>query len=128
MFNLYPLIMNTQQVANKFVELCREGKNMQVIDELYADNIVSSEMPWMEGETVTEGIKAVAQKNEEWYENVEEFHNGEISDPIVAGNHFTLKMAFDATFKDRGRQQMEELCVYEVNNGKIVNEQFFYSM
>jgi len=37
-------------------------------------------------------------------------------------------MSFDVTFKDRGRQQMEEVCVYEVNNGKIVNEQFFYTM
>lgn len=120
--------MNTQQVANRLVELCREGKNMQVIDELYADTIVSTEMPWMEGETVTKGIKAVAKKSEDWYENVQEIHSSEISDPIVAGNHFTLKMAFDATFKDRGRQQMEELCVYEVDNGKIVNEQFFYTM
>ncbi len=119
--------MNTQQVADRLVELCREGKNMQVIDELYADNIVSTEMPWMPGQVVTEGIKAVAQKSEDWYENLEEFHNGEISDPVVAGNHFTLKMAFDATFKDRGRQQMEELCIYEVDNGKIVSEQFFYS-
>lgn len=120
--------MNTEQVANRLVELCREGKNMQVIDELYADNIVSKEMPWMPGKVVTEGIKAVAQKSEDWYASLEEFHKGEISDPVVAGNHFTVKMDFDATFKDRGRQQMEELCVYEVDNGKIVSEQFFYTM
>lgn len=120
--------MNTKQVADRLVELCREGKNMQVIDELYADNIVSREMPGMPGQEVTEGIKAVAQKSEDWYESLEEFHSGVISDPVVAGNHFTVKMAFDATFKDRGRQQMEELCVFEVDNGKIVNEQFFYSM
>lgn len=120
--------MNTKQVADRFVSLCREGKNMQVIDELYADNIVSREMPGMPGQEVTEGIKAVAQKSEDWYESLEEFHSGDISDPVVAGNHFTVKMDFDATFKDRGRQQMEELCVFEVDNGKIVNEQFFYTM
>lgn len=120
--------MNTKQVANRLVELCREGKNMQVIEELYADNVVSKEMSGMPGDVVTEGIKAVAQKSEDWYESLEELHSGEISDPVVAGNHFTVKMDFDATFKDRGRQQMEELCVYEVDNGKIVNEQFFYSM
>lgn len=120
--------MNTKEVANRLVELCRDGKNMQVIEELYADNIVSKEMPGMPGQEITEGIKAVAQKSEDWYESLEEFHSGKISDPIVAGNHFSVKMDFDATFKDRGRQQMEELCVFEVNNGKIVNEQFFYSM
>jgi len=37
-------------------------------------------------------------------------------------------MDFDVTFKDRGRQQMEEVCVFEVENGKIVHEQFFYAM
>ena len=120
--------MNTNQVANRLVELCREGKNIQVIDELYADDVISTEMPWMEGNTVVEGIKAVMEKNEDWYSNVEEFHSGEISDPMVAGNHFSVKMGFDATFKDRGRQQMEELCVYEVKDGKIINEQFYYSM
>jgi hypothetical protein len=37
-------------------------------------------------------------------------------------------MSFDVTFKERGRQQMEELCVFEVKDGKIINEQFFYTM
>jgi hypothetical protein len=119
--------MNTQDVANKFIALCREGKNMQVVEELYADNIISKEMSWMPGETVTEGKQAVTKKNTDWLNNVEEFHSGNISDPIVAGNHFSCKMDFDVTFKDRGRQQMEEVCVYEVKDGKIINEQFFYS-
>ena len=61
-------------------------------------------------------------------DNVVEFHGGEISEPLIADNHFTAKMSFDVTFKDRGRQQMEEVCVFEVNDGKIVNEQFFYTM
>lgn len=120
--------MNTQEVAKQYVNLCREGKNNQVIEELYSDNIVSKEMPDYPGQVITEGIKAVAQKNDDWYANVEEFHSGQISDPIVADNHFSVKMAFDVTFKDRGRQQMEEVAVFQVDNGKIVNEQFFYSM
>ena len=28
--------------------------------------------------------------------------------------------------KGRGRMQMEEICVYKVDNGKIVLEQFFF--
>ena len=119
--------MNTQQVANRLVEMCRKGENMQALEELYADNVVSREMPGMPGE-VTSGIKEVFAKSEQWYENVQEFHSGSISDPQVAGNHFSCTMDFDITFKDRGRQQMNEVCVYEVNNGKIVNEQFFYAM
>jgi hypothetical protein len=39
---------------------------MQALEELYADNVVSKEMPGMPGE-VTEGIKAVFAKSEEWF-------------------------------------------------------------
>lgn len=119
--------MNTQDVANKWAQMCREGKNMECIEELYADNVVSKEMPGYPEEVVS-GKQNVWDKSKTWLDNVEEFHGGNISDPVVAGNHFTSKMEFDVTFKDRGRQQMEEVCVFEVNDGKIVNEQFFYTM
>lgn len=119
--------MNTQDVANKWAQMCREGKNMECIEELYADNVVSKEMPGYPEEVVS-GKQNVWDKSKAWLDNVEEFHGGNISDPVIAGNHFTSKMEFDVTFKDRGRQQMEEVCVFEVNDGKIVNEQFFYTM
>ena len=35
--------MNTQEVANRLVQLCREGKNVEAINELYHDHIVSHE-------------------------------------------------------------------------------------
>jgi hypothetical protein len=119
--------MTTKEVADKLISMCREGKNIQAVEELYADNIVSKEMPGYPQE-ITTGIKAVHKKSEDWLANLQEFHGGDISDPVIAGNHFTTKMTFDATFKEGGRQQMEEVCVYEVENGKIVNEQFFYTM
>ncbi len=119
--------MSTQEVANRLVEMCRQGQNMEALAELYAENCVSHEMPGMPNER-TEGLAAITTKSQQWYETVEEFHGGEVSDPMVAGNHFTCKMSFDITFKERGRSQMEELCLYEVADGKIVSEQFFYTM
>ncbi|WP_299339306.1 nuclear transport factor 2 family protein [uncultured Psychroserpens sp.] len=119
--------MNTNDVAKKWTQMCREGKNLDCIEELYAENVTSREMPGMPGEIIS-GKQNVWNKNKEWLDNVAEWHGGEISEPIVADKHFTTKMTFDVTFKDRGRQQMEEVVVFEVDNGKIVNEQFFYSM
>ncbi|WP_299365547.1 nuclear transport factor 2 family protein [Winogradskyella sp.] len=119
--------MNTLEVAQKWHNMCNQGQNLDCINELYADNVTSKEMPGMPGEVVS-GRENVLIKNKEWYGNVEEWHGGDISEPIVAGNHFTSKLTFDVTFKDRGRQQMEEVGVWEVKDGKIVNEQFFYSM
>lgn len=120
--------MNTQEVAKKWQEMCQKGQNIECINELYADNVVSKEMPGVPYGEIVSGKQNVLEKSKQWLEDVVEHHSGNISEPVVAGNHFTSKMDFDVTFKSRGRQQMEEVCVFEVLDGKIVTEQFFYSM
>lgn len=119
--------MNTKDVANKWWSMCKEGKNLDCVNELYAENVVCREMPGMPGEIVT-GKQNIWNKSKEWLESVEDFHASEISEPVIAGNFFTAKMSFDCTFKERGRQKMEEVCVYEVKDGKIASEQYFYNM
>ena len=119
--------MSTQEVANQWLEMCRQGQNLECVEELYAENVVSKEMPGYPEEIVS-GKQNVWDKSKAWLDNVVEFHGGEVSDPVIAGNHFTSKMTFDVTFKDSGRQQMEEVCVFEVKDGKIATEQFFYAM
>lgn len=120
--------MNTQEIANRLVELCRTGKFDQVYDELFADDAENVEMPAMaEGPLGNaRGLAAIKRKGEAWAEGIEEMHGGSVGEPIVAGNWFALPMTMDVTFKDRGRMAMEELCVYQVRDGKIVREQFFY--
>src|ERR1700744_5206108 len=118
--------MTTQQVADKLVALCREGKNDQAIEELYADNIVSYEQPGVPHE-VTEGKEAVAEKSKQWALSVAEFHSASTSDPIVSGNFFAITMDVDVTFKERGRTEIHEIAIYEVKDGKIINEHFFYN-
>lgn len=119
--------MSTESIAKQLVQMCREGKNMEALELLYADDIVSTEHPNAPN-PVTQGKEAVTKKSQDWYASVVEFHGGEVSDPIVAGAHFSCTMSFDATFKEGGRMQMEEICVYHVVDDKIVAEQFFYSM
>mgnify|MGYP000277114873 CR=1 FL=1 len=120
--------MNTLEVANKWRKMCQEGKNLECITELYADNVVSKEMPGVPNGEVVSGKQNVFDKSKNWLEDVVEFHSSTISEPVIADKHFTAAMSFDVTFKSRGRQQMEEVCVFEVHNGKIANEQFFYTM
>jgi hypothetical protein len=117
--------MSAQDVANRLVLLCREGKNVDAINELYDDDIVSHEP---EGSPMKEkvGKQAVLDATNQWYESVQELHGSFVSNPIVAGNFFACSMKVDATYKEHGRNTMEELCVFEVEDGKIVSEQFFY--
>ena len=119
--------MSTESVAKQLIDMCREGKNMEALELLYADDVTSTEHPNAPN-PFTQGKAAVTKKSNDWYANVEEFHGGEISDPIIAGEHFSCTMSFDVTFKEGGRMQMEEICVYHVVNDKIAAEQFFYSM
>ncbi len=117
--------MTTQEIANRLVELCRNGQNDQAYKELFAENAVAVE-PAKWNVPDTKGVPALLEKSKQWQENLVEMHGASISDPIIAGNHFALTMMVDVTSKDRGRSKMEEVCVYEVENGKIVKEQFFH--
>jgi hypothetical protein len=119
--------MSTQEIAEKLVAYCREGKNIDAINELYADGIVSRESKGSPHELV-EGKEGVLAKNQGWYASVAEVHGVSISDPIVTGNFFAVTMDMDVTYKDYGRMGMNEVAVYEVKDGKVVAEQFFYNM
>ncbi len=119
--------MSTPGVAAKLVQYCREGKNLDAINELYADDVVSRESKGSQHELV-EGKAGVIAKNQEWYNMVQEVHSAQISDPIVTGNFFACTMDMDVTYKEHGRMAMNEVAVYEVKDGKIVSEQFFYTM
>lgn len=117
--------MNTCEVAKKLVRYCREQRHKTAIRELYADGCTSREMPDSPDELVV-GKDAIIEKNNQWFQAVKEFHECDVSDPIIAGNVFCCRMIVDATFYGRPRMQLEEICVYRVENGQIVSEQFFY--
>ena len=119
--------MSTQEIANRLVELCRSGDYETCYKELFDPNVWSIEPEGALGGKV-QGLEAIAEKGKRWNEMMEEFHGSSVGDPIVCGNHFACTMTMDATLKGVGREKMEEICVYEVQNGKIVREQFFYNV
>lgn len=122
--------MNTRQIADRLVALCREGKYEEAQNELYAENAVSIEMEGAPGGAMgnVEGLPAIREKGRKWQESIETIHGGSVGDPIVAGDWFSVAMGIDATYKGMGRIDMQEICVYGVRDGKIVREQFFYNV
>lgn len=119
--------MSTAEVATKLVEHCRAGKFMDAIEDFYADDVHSTEPMNNDGKPVL-GKAAVIAKNQSWYESVEEVHSATIGDPIVTGNFFACTMEMDVTYKGHGRNTMSEIALYEVKDGKIISDQFFYGM
>ncbi len=118
--------MSTQEIADRFVELCRKQEWQQIYSELYsneAESVEPSGTPW----PAAKGMDAIAKKGEQWQGMVEEAHGMEISEPLVASDYFTVRMVSDNTMKGMGRVKFEELSMYQIQDGKIVKEQFFYT-
>lgn len=122
--------MNTEQVAKRLVQLCREGNYTQAHEELFAPDAVNVEMDGMSAGPMgsAKGLEAIKQKGRAFGEMLEAVHSSEVSDPVIAGNWFSVSAEMDATMKGRGRVTMREICVYHVRDGKIDREQFFYEM
>ncbi len=99
---------------------------MQIQEEMFADNAVSIEPPHAQGLQTVQGKAAIKKKGESFQQMIEAMHGGYSTDPVVGGNHFSVGMGMDVTLKGAGRTKMDEIAVYEVKNGKIVKEQFFY--
>jgi hypothetical protein len=121
--------MTTQEVATRLVSLCSQGKFDEAMESLYSPDIVSMEAgapPGMSRES--KGFDAVKAKGEWWTAN-HEVHSCNVEGPLVAGSHFAVTFKMDVTFKPQSKRfTMEEVAVYKVVNGKIVYEEFFYSM
>ncbi len=117
--------MTTQEVANQFYQWAQQGDWQKIQEELYSEEAESIEMPFAPVPQV-KGMAAIQQKGATWANNIKETHGGYCKEPQVAGNHFTCAMGADYTDIKGERQKLDEVCVYQVENGKIVREQFFY--
>ena len=121
--------MTTQEVADKLVKLCSEGKFHDAMEALYSPDIVSMEASAPPGGTrESKGLPAVMAKGEWWTAN-HEVHSAKVEGPLVAGSHFAVTFKMDVTFKPQQKRfKMEEIALYKVVDGKVVYEEFFYAM
>jgi SnoaL-like domain len=119
-------VMTTKDVANRLYELFKENKWMEAQQELFSNDAESIEPKDSPGLQSVKGIDAIRKKGEDFNNMVEEVHGGWVSEPLVAGKYITVAMGMDCTYKGMGRQKMDEIALYEVKDGKIIKEQFFY--
>ena len=121
--------MDTMEIAKKLADLCKQGKNRDALDTLFADDVVSVEAgapPGMQREA--KGLAAVKAKSDWWTAN-HEIHSANITGPWPHDERFVVGFQYDVTNKPSGkRMKMDEVGLYTVKGGKIVREEFFYSM
>ncbi|MCS3797808.1 SnoaL-like domain-containing protein [Niastella sp. OAS944] len=119
-------VLTTQQVAARFNELAQQEKWFEIQAEFFADNVKSVDPPGSPYMGYAEGKAAVRKKGEDFVKQITGLHSAYTSEPIVTGNHFAVTREMDITTQLHGRIQINEIMLYEVKDGQIVLEQFFY--
>lgn len=119
--------MNAQEVGTKLIELFNKGDFATIYGELYSPEIESIEASG--DDRVAKGMEAINAKNE-WWENTFEVHSANMEGPYSHGDdEFAVKTTMDVTDKAGGhRFEMQEIGVYRVEGGRVVQEKFYYTM
>lgn len=121
--------MNTHDVAHAFTALMREGKFLEAGETFWSDDVVSIEAMSMPGMDAVAAGKVALHEKAEWWDANNETHAFEADGPYINGDQFALRYTMDLTVKATGeRSKGEEVALYTVKDGKIVEERFFYNM
>jgi hypothetical protein len=118
--------LTIQQVAARFNELAQAEKWFEIQDELFDDNVRSVEPANSPYLGYAEGKTGVRKKAEDWVKRITAVHKLSTTKPIVSASHFVVGREMDTTVEGFGRVRIDEIMLYEVKDGKIVLEQFFY--
>jgi hypothetical protein len=119
-------IMTTREVAARFNELAQQEKWFEIQDEFFADNVRSIDPPNSPYFGYAEGKAAVRKKGEDFVKRIKEVHSLHTTEPIVTGNHFAVVREKELTVEGHGRIRINQIMLYEVKDGQIILEQFFY--
>ena len=118
--------LTMQEVVTRFNELAKQEKWFEIQDELFADNVRSIDPPNSPYFGYAEGKAAVRKKGGDWVKRIEAVHRTYTTEPISGGNHFAVGREMDITVQGFGRIKIDEIMLYEVKDGQIVSEHFFY--
>lgn len=108
--------MTTLEIANRLIKLCRNSEFIKAEEELYGSDIIHIEANGME----FKGFENVLLKEKEFIENLKANPMVKISEPLIAGDYFTIRMYMEFNHKELGFKKVDEIIVYKVNNGKII--------
>ncbi|MFT3935102.1 MAG: nuclear transport factor 2 family protein [Chitinophagaceae bacterium] len=118
--------MTTQEVAARFNELAQQEKWFEIQEEFFDDNVKSIEPQGSPYMGYAAGKDAVRQKGENFIKTIEAFHGAYTTVPVVGGNYFAVGRGMDLTLQKFGRVKIDQVMMYQVKDGKIISEQFFY--
>lgn len=124
--------MTTQEIAAQLVALCRAGRNIEAVEALLSDDVVSVEARGDETMPAKMSGRHTIRGKNEWWVNNHKIHHASVKGPYPNGDRFAVIFNFDVTPVTGPmagkRMRMEEVALYTVAGGKIIREEFFYDM
>ena len=118
--------LTTEQVAHRLHDFLLKNDTKSAQEQLYAKDAISIEPHSMNGyEKETHGLDGIIAKRKKFEQETEKIDSVTVSEPVVSGNSFALRLEMDIAMKGQEPKPMSELAVYTVKDGKIVSEQFF---
>lgn len=119
--------MTNQEIANRLYELVKAGDYFTAYSELFSVNVVAKEPQLAEiGLAEVRGVDAVKEKVARLGAGVVELTSREMSDPIVTDSHIAFTNIVKGKLQDGNDFNLSEICLYRVEEGKIVSEEFIY--
>ncbi|NSL86813.1 nuclear transport factor 2 family protein [Chitinophaga sp. Mgbs1] len=115
-----------QEVAARFHALAQQEKWFEIQDEFFSEDIQSIEPPTATHLQSASGKAAVRRKAEDWVKRITDFHRGATTAPVIGGDFFAVGREMEITVAGIGRLQSNQIMLYEVKDGLIIREQFFY--
>lgn len=122
--------MNTLELGTALVTHSNAGTEAEFVARYYAPDIVSIEGEGSEEMPARlEAIDAVLGKHG-WRVDNHEVHGFTAEGPYLGlrEDPFAVRFLVDVTPKGDERRQTEELALYTVRDGRVVQEEFLYRM
>jgi hypothetical protein len=120
--------MTTLEIANKIVENCTNGKFSENYKNFYAEDAIAYEPEGnaFQLERELKGHKKIVSRANAFHAIIEKLLSRTVSAPLVAGDYFTFRLCQEFELKNIGYFKLDELCLFQVKDGKITKEEYFY--
>lgn len=115
--------MDIQTAVKELNNKILQGKALEAFEEYYADNVVMQE----NNNDPTIGKDANRKREQDFFSAITEFRSAEVKNLIFGENVSIVEWVWDYTHSEWGPLKVNQVAVQEWQDGKIINERFYYS-
>lgn len=109
-------------IAARLTALLQQQQFVEAYEELFDENAVSIDPMYQPD---LKGLSGLIER-EKLFLSRAEIKKIRLSEPILAGNYFSVSLSMDFSVAGQDKT-ISELCIYKVENSKIISQQFFIS-